>query len=767
MANTQPDSQESPDTPPRVSKDTTLPPGTSLGRYVLADAIALGGQGVVYAAQDPILDRKVALKLVRVRDAGGPSEDQRARLVREAQLLARLSALGASNVVQVLDVGRFDDQVFLAMEFMGGGTLMAWLEQPHAQAEVLARLRETARGLSAAHEANIVHRDFKPENVLLDANGVAHVTDFGLARALDGTSIVGGGTLAWMSPEQRARQEITPASDQYAWCLVAYRALTGRMPFEENDPPSKPLVFPSTVPPHVRAVLMRGLKERPDERYPSMKALLAEFDRDASVSRQRWLLGGLAVAALATLVVLVSRETPAERTERECVESIDTALSATWGAPRLDAMKQAFELNAGAEGVAIFDKAWKQLEPQTKSWAGASKKLCRSTEPSPARQTTENCLQTQGKVLESLAEVFASADVQVVENALSVITLEVTPAESCVAVNRLPAKTPDEVGEPDVELSLPLAYARVLRAAGRYTEGMRVAQTVAADANAADALKVEAEARVLTGELAVELHRHDAETILRQAIRVAEQGSADVARARGWIALIGWYAERNRIEEAHAAAAFADDISQRLGRLDLLEALRLIQVGQLATHEGLLDDARDAFERSLSLRRKHLPPAHPLVLRSLTQYALSLPQKEGLPRLLDVLQTRIVTLGPNHPETATAENVVADMMFNANACEGALLHASRAARSRERMPKPDLGQLGRDYVLMARAQACLGDLSDAVDTIKKGTELMKEGGVPSRELEEALHLQLEWMIHLGVAEAELNKVREDIKQTNE
>ena len=209
-----------------------LEPGERMGRYEIERLIGAGGMGVLYVAKDTKLDRHVALKLMRPHYA---DEVGRARLLREAQAMARLSH---PNVVNVFDLGEVDERVFVAMEFVEGGTLRDWLKSPHPVSEVLQLFRQAGEGLLAAHRAGIVHRDFKPENVLIGADGRARVTDFGLARPgefleqplkqhgagaapidLTQTGTVLG-TPAYMSPEQLRLEPADARSDQYSFCVL-------------------------------------------------------------------------------------------------------------------------------------------------------------------------------------------------------------------------------------------------------------------------------------------------------------------------------------------------------------------------------------------------------------------------------------------------------------------------------------------------------------------------------------------------------------------
>jgi tRNA A-37 threonylcarbamoyl transferase component Bud32 len=262
--------------------------------------------GVLYSARDPQLNRRVALKMLREdRLAGiGIAESQR-RLLREAQALAQLSH---PNVVAVFDAGTFAGQVFIALELVSGRTLRAWLrEAPRAWQDMVERFIAAGRGLAAAHDAGFVHRDFKPENVLVGDDGRVRVTDFGLARPsaeppanpsgdeerLPGLDLHGSlatltetghfaGTPRYMAPEQMAAGAIDGRTDQFSFCVALHEAVYGRPPFEAETVeqlliqiqrgPAAPAG--SNVPEWLHAVLARGLRAAPGERYPTMEDLL-------------------------------------------------------------------------------------------------------------------------------------------------------------------------------------------------------------------------------------------------------------------------------------------------------------------------------------------------------------------------------------------------------------------------------------------------------------------------------------------------------------
>ncbi|QRK10966.1 protein kinase [Archangium violaceum] len=274
-----------------------LAPGDTVGRYVLEGLLGQGGMGVVYAARDPGLGRTVALMLLR---SGAGGEEGRARLVREAQAMARLAH---PNVLPLFELGTEAERVFLVMERVEGSTLADWLrERERPWREVLALFLQAGEGLAAAHRAGLVHRDFKPANVLVGADGRPRVTDFGLVR--HGAEVSGGvpegasgdtgealtragavpGTPAYMSPEQLAGREVDARGDQFSFCVALHEALYGVRPFEARERGEarwKRVPAPRGLRPpgYVRAAIERGLALEPEARFPSMDALLAALAR--------------------------------------------------------------------------------------------------------------------------------------------------------------------------------------------------------------------------------------------------------------------------------------------------------------------------------------------------------------------------------------------------------------------------------------------------------------------------------------------------------
>lgn len=736
---------------PRAAPTHELSRGMSLGRYVVLEPLGHGGMGLVYAAFDPQLDRKVALKLVRPDVRYGQLEDRRARLLKEAQVLARLSH---PNVVAVHDLGTFSDQVFIAMEFMAGGTLTEWLATPRDWRLVLERFLEAGEGLAAAHRQGIVHLDFKPDNVLLDAAGVAHVTDFGLAWTQDGAT-PRGGTNSYKAPEQRATSgpQVSAASDQFAFCVSLYRALTKEPPYVPPDAVTgEPRPFPAgnPTPPWIRRALARGLAAKPSARFPSMEALLDALRTDPSAKRRRALsqagVGLALVVAVGVPAALLARESPRARAQRECVEAVRRDADELWGPARVTAMREAFAAVDPQRGAELFDRVSPRVEPEVRAWADAAAAHCLVPADTPAAATTARCLAARRRALGSLSTLFHQPDAEVLENAINTVILEVLPVASCRFADATPAPAATPDGEarraPDEDLEGLLGNARVLKAAGKYPEAIADALRCAALAGETHDRRLEAEAQLVAGQLFADLRRLDAEDALRRAITLAEAVGADEERAQAWIALSGWYAQRNRMELAKDAAQQADGVVARLGRPDLLEAERLTQQGTLWAYAGEREKARDAFDQALSLRRRHLPDEHPLVLSALANRAGQLPRNPTPEQLAGakadletVLATCVRVFGETHPQTALAEYQLGRALLVAQDYEGARARLAHAASLTTTQEESDPARLGRLHTLLSRALAGLGRWQEAVDEGEHGASLLVASNAPDEELE--------------------------------
>jgi hypothetical protein len=309
-----------PATPEALRADQTeLAPGTRVGRYTIARRIGAGGMGVVYQARDVGLGRLVGLKLMLAHRDSNAAAD---RLLREARAMAGISH---PNVVTVYDVGEYEGRLYYAMELMHGGTLREWLAQEKRTPRDVAHvMMQAARGLSAAHAAGLVHHDFKPDNVLVGANGSVRVSDFGLVRMAtpvppmtpstdtgippaDGNLIIG--TPGYMAPEQLLGEPTDARTDQFSFCITLCEALYGEGPFKgqiTTDVETKIVVMKAVlagdvqiptsraVPSWLRRIILRGLAADPAQRWPSLEMVADLIDRGLHRNRR---FGGVAAAA--------------------------------------------------------------------------------------------------------------------------------------------------------------------------------------------------------------------------------------------------------------------------------------------------------------------------------------------------------------------------------------------------------------------------------------------------------------------------------------
>ena len=266
--------------------------GEVLGdRYELEELVGAGGMSSVFRAHDRLLDRKVALKVLHQQYADDPEYVERFR--REARAVATLSH---PNVVTVIDRGDEDGRQFIVFEYVDGENLKRLLERegPLPVERALELAMQVARGLSFAHQEGLVHRDVKPQNVLLNGDGRAKVTDFGIARSLDvqqGVTRTGTvlGTSDYIAPEQAQGQAVDEQSDVYSLGVVLYELLTGKVPFPGenfvavamrhiNEPPPSVRASRPEVPPRVDAAVQRAMAKSPADRFPTMLDFCAELD---------------------------------------------------------------------------------------------------------------------------------------------------------------------------------------------------------------------------------------------------------------------------------------------------------------------------------------------------------------------------------------------------------------------------------------------------------------------------------------------------------
>ena len=275
-----------------VSPAPSIP--TQIGRYEIERLAAEGAMGAVYVARDPRMKRKVAIKVLKVR--ASRSSDARRRFESEAEAIA---AVEHPAIVPIYDFGEYDEQPFIVMRYLSGGTLEDRLEPgPMSLRELAPIFERVAAGLDTVHDKGIIHRDVKPANIIFDSAGEAYLSDFGIVKVdteVDHTGFMLLGTPKYMSPEQAQSRPLDPRSDVYSLAAVAFHALTGRGPFEAESPLAMAMAHVSKAPTTIRklredlpevadVVFHRALAKQPQARHPSAGAFARDL-RDLAAGR--------------------------------------------------------------------------------------------------------------------------------------------------------------------------------------------------------------------------------------------------------------------------------------------------------------------------------------------------------------------------------------------------------------------------------------------------------------------------------------------------
>ncbi|MBK6922541.1 MAG: tetratricopeptide repeat protein [Deltaproteobacteria bacterium] len=782
--------------------------GQTIGRYVVLDRLGAGGMGTVYAAYDPELDRRVALKLLhRLHAELGEArvlgrlmhrlfgdEDQAAaspgvddRLLREAQAMARVSH---PNVIAVHDVGTHEGQVFLAMELVQGVTLRQWLQaSPRTWSEVIAVMMQAGRGLAAAHRKGLVHRDFKPDNVMVGDDGRVLVMDFGLVRvqhvdeitsdgprprtdalATDltrtGTTV---GTPAYMSPEQFQSMPIDPRSDQFSFCVALWEGVYGSRPFAARSLPelaaavlSGRRVEPKLatgVPTFVRRVLDRGLALAPADRFEDLDALLAALARDPRQRRRRWLaVGGLLAlaggGAAAWRIAHVRALAGCDREGDAIDEHWDDRIRA-----EVETAMRTTEVPFATPTIAKFSPA---IDDYAARWSAARVDACRAgldgTQPPAIVAGMRDCLDLEAESLAALLEVAREADRKFVGKAL-LLAAELPPVERCQDVGWVVRHAPAERDASDLAIERQLVRVDALQAAGRAEPALAMAEGLLADAEAHGdpALIVRSRARV--GALLERVGRHeDAERELTQAVLAAvelgeDAEAADAARRLAVVVALRLV----RPAEGQLWARWAESLVERLGEEGDLRGARMHnELGVMARDLGRLDDALAHHTRALAILRERLGPEHPDVALSLNNLGTTL---VDLGRLDDALasyeQARaifVATFGEDHPDVANALSNEAEVYWRRGDLEQAAALMARVLAVNEAAFGPDHPRVAQSLTNLGVVTRSAKRPADAARQLERAVAIFERALGPDHpELANALG-------NLGDAERALGRL---------
>jgi serine/threonine-protein kinase len=731
------------DTPP----GEPLVAGATAGRFVVLRRIGAGGMGAVYSAYDPDLDRKVALKVVLPGRWGARPQ---ARLMREAQAMARLSH---PEVITVYEVDLVDNQVFIAMEFMDGGTLREWLEsEPRPWREIVERYIRAGEGLAAAHAAGIVHRDFKADNVLLGSSGRQRVTDFGLARSIDDnepemvheeSSLALSeqitrpgdflGTPAFMAPEQIRGDAVDARADQFGFCASLYEALYGELPFQGGRGTSYPAavlagdVRPpragARIPSRVRAALVRGLRARAEGRFPSMDELLAELRAPLRRSRGLALVVGAVALSLAGVAVgeVASHRPPV------CAGAA-RKLSGVWDAPARQALRQAFTA-AGPGGAESATRVERVLDQYAASWIHVRTDACEATRV--RGEQSENlfdrrmaCLDRRLFEMKATVDALSrSTDREAVSRAIDAAS-QLTRLDACSDARALEALVPPpedprvaaQVAEIDRSIAASLAEYHVAHFA--------VALDGLERAAGADVPYLPVQAQALYQQMRVEEEQGDyrkAEETGKRALPIAAAARDDLLVSRLWSLLVydvGY--DLRRSGDALAMLVAGEAAVERTGHAPEAEADWLSNRASFMSTLGRDDEAQRLFERTLAIDEKVDAPdvaRSRWIASDMANLAVAEHSLGHLERAIDLSKRAIAmredVYGPDHPRLADPMNNLGNTLCDVGRYDEARSFLQRAYDIDERSIGTENIRVARILGNLARVAEAQGDLAEA------------------------------------------------------
>ncbi len=560
----------------RAGRDLeVLSKGTAVGRYQVVSVAGAGGMGVIYRALDPTLNRTVALKLVRSDRVGAGAAE---RLLFEAKAMARIVH---PEVLPVYDAGTFGSELFIAMEWVEGKTLRRALEGPaRPWREIVALFARAGRGLAAAHRAGLVHRDFKPENVLVGDDGRLRVSDFGLAHDVEQREGLAG-TVGYIAPEVLRGESATAASDQFAFCVALRDALGGRGPTS------------------LTRCVQRGLEPSPAARHLSMEALVAELERHTRPRR-----AALAAAVAALLVVPAAawallRPSDAERCSRGAAR-----VEEVWSANRKSALLAAAPEGERAKAARIAGV----LDVFAARWAEAHRHACEATHVT--KQQSEllldlelACLQQRLAGVHALVAALEAAPAAALPRGVEAVQEAVTLGR-CSDTGWLTASggaklTATERAKVSA-LREALAAARAPLLLGPLPEGRARAEALLVEAKALNVKAVEGEAGLVVAEFLRKLRTREAEgaeleRALDDVVLAGTEAQYPQLLGEAWLLRMRASTDAARFDDAERAEKNLAANLRAIGADPWLQVRHDVSLGTLRFRQSRPDEALAAF----------------------------------------------------------------------------------------------------------------------------------------------------------------------------
>jgi len=606
-----------------------------VGRFVLLDQLGAGAMGTVYSAFDPELDRKIAIKVLHHR-VGDEQARARTRLLREGRALAKLAH---PNVATLYEVGTVQDRVFLAMEFVAGQPLETWMETAHDWREVTRVFAAAGEGLAAAHTAGIIHRDFKPGNVVLGDDGRVTVLDFGLAtpdgptetdepqtapdandeaaEPLGRLTATHGvvGTPAYMAPEQHRGEPATAASDQFAYCVSLFEALYGARPFEGTTRQQVLLAIEDnavtldsdiSVPRWLQRAVIRGLAPDPDDRWPSLPALLDAITHDPAARVRRW-----AAPALFAAVVLGGGWLAADSGNEDPCRDVASEIQAIWN-PAARA-----RLQEGLGETATTQAVLTQLDTYVAALTPMRVAACEAEQadtPLPGATRHAQCLDERIRAMEATVHLLQSPSEQMLRNAQGLIPVT-EDLQACpeMATEGVPSLGSAPQTRREVESAI--ARARVLLDVGDVTEGLAQAVEALALARTTDDVSLVARATVKLGQAQlVNGESVASEATFQEALLLAVRANDHEAKVNALRMLSRALVQSSKLEQAERMADLAVASTEHFDRLPLEWDLTLLEVrGDLARARDQPKQALEYYARMVTMSAQPGAPVFSLL----------------------------------------------------------------------------------------------------------------------------------------------------------
>jgi serine/threonine protein kinase len=659
--------------------------GESIGRLIVLEQVGEGGMGLVYAAYDTALDRRVCIKFLKqIEDEGSRHADS--RLISEARALAQISH---PHILPVYDVGQFEDQVYLVTEFVDGWTLSEWVSghDPDSQ-RILAVYQDAGRGLAAAHAAGIVHRDFKPDNVMLGRDGRVRVMDFGLAASeLAHESLSDGyGTPRFMAPEQLQGDAATAASDQFTFALSLCTSLGAHPDLLRNDPGS---LAQLPVDEAQRVALGRALAPEPQSRFADMAALLDALSPSIP-RRSRWLalMIGLATVVGASFSGYQLSQSPAP-----CLPQ--SAPSLAWSLQQRPAMRQAFIATGLPYAGSAFDKLTPIVDRYLQQWTDQRVSACEAThvrhvQSSELLDRRMVCLDRSLRQVDALGRLFAAADAAIVNESMRAVS-SLPNLSNCADQQSLLNQSPLPAGPQGRQIFERLdhgfAAAWADHTAGRYASALEKLEAIEADVNDFEHMPTQARHALLKGTVQNELaNRSPAESSLDRAVFLALLGG-DLGVATDAATALAYYysqsaAPDERVESWYERAKTLATTLDDPARLAKLSG----EYGQhLILETGPSDQAIDHLAFLLSEYTRIYGADSPRTANAMRGYAWVLYKsgrmEEALEYSAQALGRIEASFGVHHNSYLAAANNHASMLTDAHRPEEALALLQKASNA--------------------------------------------------------------------------------------